>query len=180
LSFCWSMTPPDTVVKDQTFLLTDSFLTRTHTYLLCALNYLQPGAPYDSNGSKKAGVLAIVNELFAIYFRLNNLRLCKNLIRPVETRKLNENGTMGDMVAYRYFIGRLNMFEDKHGLSEENLDYAFAHCHRNALGNKQRILRYLIPVKLYRGRLPTPYCTYLHPECVDAWRGFLHYLLISW
>jgi hypothetical protein len=145
----------------------DSF---SHT--LCAL---QPGAPYDSNGSKKAGVLAIVNELFAIYFRLNILRLCKNLIRPVETRKLNENGTMGDMVAYRYFIGRLNMFEDKHGLAEENLDYAFAHCHRNAVGNKQRILRYLVPVKLYRGRLPTPYCTYMHTFNCDNYflRGFI-------
>lgn len=116
----------------------------------------QPGAPFDSTGSKKAGVLSIVNELFAMYFRLNILRLCKNLIRPVESRKLHESGPMSQMVTYRFYIGRLNMYEDQHGIAEQNLDYAFRHCHRNAIGNKKRILRYLVPVKLYRGRFPTP------------------------
>jgi hypothetical protein len=69
---------------------------------------------------------------------------------------------MGQMVTYRYYIGRLNMFEDQHGLAEQNLDYALKHCHRNAVRNKKRILRYLVPVKLYRGRLPTPYCTFVN------------------
>lgn len=107
-------------------------------------------------GSKKAGVVAIVNELFAMYFRLNILRLCKNLIRPVESRKLHESGSMGQMVTYKYYIGRLNMYEDQHAMAEKNLDFAFAHCHRSATSNKRKILRYLVPVKLYRGRFPTP------------------------
>ncbi len=117
----------------------------------------QPGAPFDALGSKKAGVLGIVNVLFGMYFRLNILRLCKNLIRPVETRKLHESGTMAEMVTYRYYIGRLNMFEDQHAAAEVSLDYALSHCHRNATDNKKRILRYLIPVKLFRGKLPTTY-----------------------
>jgi len=135
-------------------LLTCLFLNQP-LELFCRIIF-QPGAPFDSMGSKKAGVLSIVNELFAMYFRLNILRLCKNLIRPVESRKLHESGTMGQMVTYRFYIGRLNMYEDQHSLAEKNLDYAFAHCHRNAVGNKKRILRYLVPVKLYRGRFPTP------------------------
>jgi nuclear mRNA export protein PCID2/THP1 len=132
--------------------------------LLSVLQLLgkKPGAPFDEVGSKKAGVLDIVNQLFAMYFRLNILRLCKNLIRPVETRKLNEQGDMGAMVTYRYYIGRLNMFEDQHELAEQNLDYAFQHCHRNAIHNKRCILRYLVPVKLFRGRLPTNRCKYHH------------------
>jgi nuclear mRNA export protein PCID2/THP1 len=118
----------------------------------------QPGAPFDTMGSKKAGVLAIVNLLFGMYFRLNILRLCKNLIRPVETRKLHEFGTMADMVTYHYYIGRLAMFEDKHDQAEVSLDYAFKHCHRDAIHNKKCILKYLIPIKLYRGRLPSMRC----------------------
>jgi hypothetical protein len=129
---------------------------------------IQPGAPYDTQGSKKAGVLAVVNELFSMYFRLNILRLCKNLIRPVESRNLNENGIMGQMVTYRYYKGRLDMFEDQHGSAEMNLDYAFQHCHRSAIKNKQYILRYLVPVKLYRGRLPTPYRAYEYCPCVTT------------
>lgn len=112
---------------------------------------------FSENGSKKAGVLYIVNLLFAMYFRLNTLRLCKNLLRPVESRNLHikgKNNNMGDKVTYRYYVGRLQMFEDNYKEAEENLNYALLHCHKNAISNKRRILNYLIPVKLERGRLP--------------------------
>ena len=36
--------------------------------------------PLGEEGSKKAGVLFVVNELFSMYFKLNTLRLCKNLL----------------------------------------------------------------------------------------------------
>ena len=62
---------------------------------------------------------------------------------------------MGDMVTYRYYVGRLNMFEDQYETAEMNLEYALTHCHVNAKANKKRILNYLLPVKLLRGRLPT-------------------------
>eukprot|EP00536_Pseudo-nitzschia_multiseries_P017780 jgi/Psemu1/226451/e_gw1.1809.9.1 len=90
-----------------------------------------------------------------MYFRLNILRLCKNLIRPVETKKLSEKGSTSEMVTYRYYIGRLSMFEDDHARAETNLEYALRHCHKDAASNKTRILKYLVPVKLYRGKLPT-------------------------
>jgi len=47
------------------------------------------------------------------------------------------------------------MFEDKYEEAEKNLDYAFTHCHKYALRNKKRILNYLLPVKVFFGRLPT-------------------------
>lgn len=65
---------------------------------------------------------------------------------------------MSDMVTYRYYVGRLNMFEDQYEAAEENLEYALVHCHKDAIANKKRILRYLLPVKLYRGHLPTTAC----------------------
>ncbi len=83
-------------------------------------------------------------------------------IRPVESRGLHEQGTKGEMVTYRYFVGRLNMFEDQYEAAELSLDYAFLHCHKAAHANKKFILRYLVPVKIYRGRLPSPY-----RECGD-------------
>ena len=116
---------------------------------------LHPGAPYDEEGSKKAGVLFIVNELFKIYFRLNTLRLCKNVAKPTEAKKLHEQGTMAQMVTYKYFSGRLCLFEDNFVDAEQNLEYALTNCPNDAVHNKRCILRYLIPVKLYRGKLPT-------------------------
>ena len=120
----------------------------------------RPDAPFDDEGSKKAAVLGIVNELFSIYFRLNTLRLCKNLVKPVEGRKLHLQGTMGQMVTYQYFRGRLNLFEDNWAAAEENLEYAFSNCHKDAIHNKRCILRYLIPVKIKRGKLPTANCKF--------------------
>ena len=110
-----------------------------------------------------------------MYFRLNILRLCKNLIRPVESRKLSENGTMGQMVTYRYYKGRLDLFEDQHGEAEMNLDYAFQHCHRNSIKNKRCILKYLVPVKLYRGRLPSHYRAYDHCVACASSATYTHY-----
>jgi len=34
--------------------------------------------------SKKWGALGVINALFKVYFNINNLRLCQNLIRAVE------------------------------------------------------------------------------------------------
>lgn len=116
---------------------------------------LKPNAPLSDEGSKKAGVLFIVNQLFSMYFRLNKLRLCKNLIKPVEIHHLHQQGTMGEMVTYRYYVGRLNTFEDQYDEAEKNLEFALQHCHVSAIRNKKRILNYLLPVKLLRGRLPT-------------------------
>ena len=76
---------------------------------------------------------------------------------------------MGQMVTYRYYIGRLKMFEDNHEDAEENLDYAFQHCHRNAIQNKRRILQYLVPVKLFRGRLPS---SHRKLTLFTLWDGF--------
>ncbi len=81
------------------------------------------------------------------------------LCRPVESRHLHEQGTMGEMVTYRYYVGRLNMFEDQYQSAEANLEYALLHCHKSAIQNKRKILNYLLPVKLLRGRLPTKQCT---------------------
>jgi len=65
---------------------------------------------------------------------------------------------MGQKVTYRYYVGRLNMFEDKYSEAEQHLDYALRHCHKNATLNKRCILNYLLPVKLMRGRFPTHKC----------------------
>jgi hypothetical protein len=63
-----------------------------------------PGAPFNTMGSKKEGVLSIVNVLFGMYFWLKNLRLCKNLIEGLRSK---ETGTTADMVTYNHYNGRL-------------------------------------------------------------------------
>jgi len=112
-----------------------------------------PNDPFSTTASKKCGVLAIVNILLKAYFRLNKLRLCKNLLNPVELHSLHKNSGMVQRIIYNYYIGRLHLFEDNFERAEECLDFCMAN--ESNPNNKRRILNFLVPVKLLRGRLPS-------------------------
>eukprot|EP00962_Isochrysis_galbana_P047595 scaffold19502_cov105-Isochrysis_galbana.AAC.2 len=66
--------------------------------------------------SKKWGALGVINALFKVYFNINNLRLCQNLIRAVEGPAFPKalDGQIvegrrfpkGEIVTYKYFTGR--------------------------------------------------------------------------
>ena len=118
------------------------------------------GAP-GSLESKKRATLYVVAQLLKIYFKLNLLKLAQPLIRPLEATAGRSGAfdsrkifPQGDVVAYRFFVGRLRMFEDQYGAAEEHLIYAFAHCDASSRRNKRAILEFLLPVRLRRGALP--------------------------
>lgn len=110
--------------------------------------------------SKKTLVMRTVNLLFKAYFRLNTLRLCKNISRPVEAKGLDKVVPLGgkvEILTYNYYTGRVAMFEDDYGRAEENLVKAYKGCKggKGGEGNMRRCLGYLIPVRMVRGCLPT-------------------------
>jgi len=104
--------------------------------------------------SKKWGMLNLVNQLFKIYFKVNNLQLCKPLIRAIEQSTLKEHFALAQLVTFKFHIGKKYMFDSEFRLAEENLSYAFQRCHKNSRRNKQLILIYLIPVKMLLGQMP--------------------------
>jgi hypothetical protein len=69
-------------------------------------------------GSKRLAIFAVTNALFKIYFKMNTLQLCSKLINVLE----GPAGVMGDVhafpvcdvVMYKYYLGRLKMFEDRY------------------------------------------------------------------
>lgn len=106
--------------------------------------------------SKKMGCLFVIVHLFKIYFKLNNLRLCNNLVNSVNNASFPQFSSFpkSQTVSYNYYLGRLMVFEEQYDRAEECLDYSFKHCHRDHLANKSRILQFLIPVKLLLGKFP--------------------------
>ncbi|KAJ1449528.1 hypothetical protein M885DRAFT_535179 [Pelagophyceae sp. CCMP2097] len=115
----------------------------------------------SSEQSKKRATIYVVAQLLKIYFKLNLVKLAQPLIRPLEATAgkaghFDRRGVfpLGDIVAYRFFIGRLRMFEDHYAEAEEHLAYAFDHCDRRCVKNKRAILEFLLPVRLRRGVLP--------------------------
>jgi len=106
--------------------------------------------------TKKMGCLFIIVHLLKIYFKLNNLRLCTNLLKAVDSDNFPSLDSFppSQTVAYQFYLGRLSIFEERYDKAETSLDSAFLHCHQKSRRNKRRILQYLIPVKLLLGKFP--------------------------
>eukprot|EP00897_Mesotaenium_endlicherianum_P006031 jgi/Mesen1/5456/ME000273S04703 len=77
-------------------------------------------------GVKRVGALYVACQLFKVYFK----------------------------VTYKYYTGRLDVFNDTFAAADEKLTHALSRCQRSKVGNIRRILKYLIPVKLSLGVVP--------------------------
>ncbi|KAK3282451.1 hypothetical protein CYMTET_9813 [Cymbomonas tetramitiformis] len=108
------------------------------------------------NREKKRATLYVVTQLFKIYFSLNTLQLCKNLIKAVESPQVIpfENFPVSHRVTYKFYVGSLSLFNEEFQRAEQELSYALQHCHKASVANKRLILQYLVPVKLLLGSLP--------------------------
>jgi len=141
------------------------------TYLRESLNSLMKGftvvakdrTPVTTPTSKKLALFAVVNVLFKMYFKLNTLQLCSKLIELVEKKDRDGGSIMDnlhyfpvcDVVTYKYYFGRLKMFEDRYEEARECLRFAFRHCPRSELRNRQRILISLVPIEMCLGTFPS-------------------------
>jgi hypothetical protein len=109
--------------------------------------------------SKKMGCLFVIVHLLKIYFKIKSLRLCNNLINTVNNKNSMpplSSFPMAQQVAYNYYLGRLQVFEEEYEKAGQTLMVAFTHCHREQKKNKRRILQFLIPVRLLLGFFPAP------------------------
>jgi len=69
--------------------------------------------------SKKLGCLFVIVHLFKLYFKLNNLKLCTFLIKMVKQLPSLDTYPKAQVIAYKYYLGRLNVFEEKYEEAEE-------------------------------------------------------------
>lgn len=106
--------------------------------------------------SKKKGCLFIIVGLFKCYFKLNNLKMCSYLIKMIKMLPPLSSYSLSDQVAYQFYYGRLQVFEEQYQAAEDALSFAFTHCHPSSVANRRRILLFLIPVSLLHGRYPRP------------------------
>ncbi|KAJ9576957.1 hypothetical protein L9F63_006483 [Diploptera punctata] len=104
--------------------------------------------------TKRWGMLALVNQLFKVYFRINKLHLCKPLIRAIESSPYKDSFSLSQRVTYKYYVGRKAMFDSDYKAADSCLTFAFLKCNKQCWKNKRSILIYLIPVKMLLGHMP--------------------------
>lgn len=70
---------------------------------------------------------------------MNKLRLCTNLIKFVNGPNFPpfEEFPVAQRVTYKYYAGRINMFDSEFGIAKKNLEYSFEHCHKRKPKNKR-------------------------------------------
>ena len=80
------------------------------------------------NKEKKLALLEIINTLFKVYFQLNTLRLCKTLINAVNSKQFLEFDMFpaSQRVTYRYYTGRLNIFDERYVSCLSRLSYSLS------------------------------------------------------
>lgn len=108
----------------------------------------------SEDDTKRWGMLALVNQLLKIYFRINKLHLCRPLIRAMDSSVYKDHFPLGQRLTYKFFVGRKAMFDSDYKSADEHLTYAFEHCHKQSTKNKRLILTYLVPVKMLLGYMP--------------------------
>ncbi|KAK0520999.1 COP9 signalosome (CSN) subunit [Tilletia horrida] len=116
--------------------------------------------------SRKWGTYEVVGLIFRVYFRLKTSHLCKNIIRALHAADIPPLTAFprAHQVTYRYYIGVLAFQGEEYAKAEEELSWALNNCLTVATHNQQMILTYLIPTRLLRGYLPSPYLLSLFPH----------------
>ncbi|ETW84096.1 hypothetical protein HETIRDRAFT_415809 [Heterobasidion irregulare TC 32-1] len=108
--------------------------------------------------SRKWGVYYVVGLIMKSYFRIRRISLSKNILRAIEANPdippLSQF-PKAHQVTYRYYLGMLSFLNEDYTKSEEELTLAFYNCHVDARNNRERILTYLIPLRILRGHLPS-------------------------
>ncbi|CAI8028612.1 PCI domain-containing protein 2 [Geodia barretti] len=120
--------------------------------------------------TKRWATLALVNQLFKIYFKINKLPLCKPLIRAIDSSSLKDRFSLAQTVTYKFFVGRKAMFDSEFRTAANYLQFAFDNCYPTSNNNKWLILVYLIPVKMLLGHMPSArlLTEYRLPQFIDV------------
>jgi tetratricopeptide (TPR) repeat protein len=109
--------------------------------------------------SQVVGLYFALNISFKTSFRMNNLQNVTSLLRIANSQFSRLPGIelfpKAQQVEFKYYEGRLYLYEQELQKAEECLEFAFRICDKNNYKNKRILLRYLIPVKAYKGVFPT-------------------------
>ena len=103
------------------------------------------------------GLLRSLNQLFWVYFQMNQFQQCTHIMFNVKAQKdvMLKHGSKSQTVTLLFYLGRMNLFEGDYKQAETYLDMSFDRCHSQFEDHKIRILRFLIPIKILLGKMPS-------------------------
>ncbi|OSD04553.1 hypothetical protein PYCCODRAFT_1443820 [Trametes coccinea BRFM310] len=126
--------------------------------------------------SRKWGVYYVVGLILKCYFRVRRISLSKNILRAIDANPdippLSAY-PRSHQVTYRYYIGMLSFLNEDFAKAEQELTLAFYNCYTGAHSNQERVLTYLIPLRMFRGHLPSRELLQRFPVLDDLYTPFI-------
>ncbi|KAH9855059.1 hypothetical protein C2E23DRAFT_867137 [Lenzites betulinus] len=126
--------------------------------------------------SRKWGVYYVVGLILKCYFRVRRISLSKNILRAIDANPdipPLSSYPRSHQVTYRYYLGMLGFLNEDFAKAERELTLAFYNCYTGAHSNQERILVYLIPLRLFRGHLPSRELLRRFPVLDDLYTPFI-------
>ena len=112
----------------------------------------------DFPDSKLYCVMYCINMLFKIFFNLDMIQSCQTLVKWYEQNQSKivfEEYPMSVQATFKYFAGRMALYQMEIVKAEENLQFVFMHCHKKSFKNRRLAIRYLTPAKMLLGTYPS-------------------------
>ncbi|KAH9844364.1 uncharacterized protein C8Q71DRAFT_696573 [Rhodofomes roseus] len=131
-------------------------------------------SPYAE--SRKWGVYYVVGLILKCYFRVKRISLSKNILRAIDANPdIPPLSTYprSHQVTYRYYLGMLSFLNEDFAKAEQELTLAFYNCYTKARANQERVLTYLIPLRILRGHLPSRELLDRFPVLDDLFTPFI-------
>ncbi|CEP61224.1 Thp1p LALA0_S02e09538g [Lachancea lanzarotensis] len=148
--------------------------------------YEKPAAPFEDLPRKQQILLYTANKLNNIYMQIDSPASCANIFKNVKPKSAIESFSqypVREQIEYRYLLGRYYMLNHRVSNAFHQLNSAFNllvkfTAHTAALDpsvqrNKQRILRFLLPVGILFGKTPANLENQLHGGENDAIQNYL-------
>ncbi|KAI0331304.1 hypothetical protein GY45DRAFT_1249206 [Cubamyces sp. BRFM 1775] len=158
-------------VRDNTANMEEAARTISKAFSSCVTDRQSPLAE-----SRKWGVYYVVGLILKCYFRVRRISLSKNILRAIEANPdippLSAY-PRSHQVTYRYYIGMLGFLNEDFAKAEQELTLAFYNCYTGAHSNQERILTYLIPLRMFRGHLPSRELLQRFPVLDDLYTPFI-------
>ncbi|KAI5123395.1 hypothetical protein M0805_006103 [Coniferiporia weirii] len=144
----------------------------TKAFTHCVTDRTSPAAE-----SRKWGVYYVVGLVIKCYFRVKRIALSRNILRALEANKdipPLSSYPRAHQVTFRYYIGVIAFLNEDFEKAEQELTHSFYNCYNDgAQTNQQRILAYLIPLRILRGHLPSDELLERFPSLAEVYSPFV-------
>jgi len=146
------------------------------TLLTKVFNHLRA---LKGHSNKKLLIIFIVNNLNKIYFIINSPLLCANIFANMNLLNLRfKQYPKSQQIEYRYILGRYYMIKNQFYKSYYHLRWSYVNSNKfNDNKNTIRILKFLIPISILVGKLPSAQILNLTPHFQTYYAPLVKFLM---